>query len=384
MPIALPIAANRRGFCPTLDTPMQTGDGFIARLRVAGGRLTPGQLSAIAALAAEHGNGLIEITARGNLQVRGLTPASSAPFARRIDAIVKIERGLVVETPPLAGDDPTEIADPRALAASIRAASVLLAARLGPKVTVVVDGNGRLNLSQLKADIRLTAIGSDQWACSVGGHSDVILRNDALMITLKNLRRIADLGLDARATDLPGAAATPRPTRAASPIGTFGLRKTTATGIALPFGSSDHAALAALADVATRHGITELRLAPHHALLAISAPASFLADAAELGFITDPDDPRTRISACIGSDGCASGQIPARTIAASLAQNLAPQTSLHVSGCAKGCAHPSAADITLVGEPDGYGLVISGRAGDTPQALLRLDQLEYAVAARQG
>lgn len=384
MSLALPIAANRRGACPTLHEPMQTGDGLLARLRIAGGRLTPAQLGSIAALAAEHGNGLVEITARGNLQVRGLTPASSTRFARAVEGLVKIERGLVVETPPLAGDDPTEIADPRPLAASIRAASVLLAARLGPKVTVIVDGNGRLNLSRLKADIRLTAIGSNQWACSVGARSDVILRNEALMITLRILRQIADIGIGARAADLPGVAVTQRPTKAASPIGQFALRDTTATGIALPFGSSDHSSLIALASAAVVHGITEFRLAPHHALLALGANPAVIAEAAALGFITDPADPRTRISVCIGSDGCASGHIPARAVAARLAPHLRPATSLHVSGCTKGCAHPRSADVTLVGRADGYGLVISGTAGDTPVTVLRADQLESAVATGQG
>lgn len=361
---------------------MQTGDGLLARLRIDGGRMTPDQLTAIAALAAEHGNGLIEVTDRGNLQVRGLTNTSAAPFARGAEAIVKIMRGLVVETPPLAGDDPTEIADPRPLAASIRAASVLLAARLGPKVTVVVDGNGRLNLSSLKADIRLTAIGSNQWACSVGGRSDVILRNEALMITLGHLRQIANIGKHARADDLPGIAAAPRPGKDVSPIGQFALRDATASGIALPFGSSDHRTLTALAGAARRHGVTELRLALHHALLAVGATPAFMAEAAALSFITAPDDPRTRISACIGSDGCASGHIPARAIAAQLAPSLAPATDLHVAGCDKGCAHPRPADITLVGRPDGYGLVRSGRAGDTPATVLRADQIESAVAAR--
>ena len=59
-------------------------------------------------------------------------------------------------------------------------------------------------------------------------------------------------------------------------------------------------------------------------------------------------------------------------------------TDLHVSGCGKGCAHPGSANVTLVGRPDGYGLVIDGRAGDTPQAILRADQLEMAVGMRQG
>ncbi|MNY65563.1 hypothetical protein D3C86_2028490 [compost metagenome] len=60
-------------------------------------------------------------------------------------------------------------------------------------------------------------------------------------------------------------------------------------------------------------------------------------------------------------------------------------TDLHVAGCAKGCAHPRRAALTLVGRPDGYGLVISGTAGDTPVTVLRADQLEIALgAAAQG
>ena len=384
MSIALPNAANRRGACPTLDTPMQTGDGLLARLRIVGGRLTPAQLAAIAALADEHGNGLIEITARGNLQVRGLTPASSAPFACAVEALVAIERGVVVQTPPLAGDDPTELTDPRSVAAAIRAQAVPLAARLGPKVTVIVDGGGQLGLAALKADIRLTAVGPGQWTLSIAGRrAEPVISSDVPSVALRVLRSLAEMGPEARATDLPGPAAAQAHT-AAGPLGQFVLLDTSATGIALPFGCSDHAALAALASAAAGHGITQLCLAPHHALLAIGAPAAFSAEAAALGFITSPDDSRIRISACIGSEGCASGHIPARAIAASLAPRLVGNATLHVSGCAKGCAHPRRADVTLVGRPDGYGLVISGRAGDTPATVLRADQLESAVAAGQG
>lgn len=359
---------------------MQTGDGLLARLRIKDRRLTPQQLAGLADLAGEHGNGLVEISARGNLQVRGLTPGSAVPFARGVESIAAIERGLVVETPPLAGDDPSEIDDPRPLAGSIRAASMLLANRLGPKVTVIVDGNGGLNLSQLKADIRLTAIGSGQWACSVGGRSEIILRNDALMVTLRYLRQIADLGLDARGTDLAGEAGMSRPTATISSIGSFALRSETATGIVLPFGSIDHKALKALAVAATRHGISQIRLAPQHGLLLFNATLELLAEAEALGFITNPDDPRLRISACIGSDGCTSGHIPARQVATQLAPSLPEDGHLHVAGCEKGCAHPRRAALTLVGREDGYGLVFDGTAGDTPAMILRDDQIESAIA----
>ncbi len=53
-----------------------------------------------------------------------------------------------------------------------------------------------------------------------------------------------------------------------------------------------------------------------------------------------------------------------------LAAHVQPGDHLHVSGCGKGCAHPRRAEVTLVGRADGIGLVIDGRAGDTPLEIL--------------
>ena len=365
---------------------MQTGDGLLARLRVVDGQLTPAQLGEIARLAALHGNGLVEISARGNLQVRGLTAASTAPFANAVRAVVAIDSGLVVETPPLAGDDPTELADPRPLAATIRALAAPLGDRLGPKVTVVVEGLGQLSRAALKADIRLTASAADSWALALADQRQAVLTADEAAAAVHAiLQQLADLGTAARASDLipagPAAALLSRP-----PIGNFTRRAGTAAGIALPFGASDSTALLALAALASRHGIAVLRLAPQHGLLALDAPPAFAIDAAALGFITDRADPRLRVSACIGSMGCASGHIPARMLAERLAPALPEDRQLHVSGCAKGCAHPRRAALTLVGRDDGYGLVIDGTAGDTPQSVLRPDASESVLAAaiRQG
>jgi precorrin-3B synthase len=362
---------------------MHTGDGLLARLRVAGGRLTPMQLTAIAALAREHGNGLVEITARGNLQVRGLREQSRAGFARAVLEIVQIERGLIVETPPLASDDPREIDDPRLLAKLIRTMAEAFADRLGPKVTVIVDGNGQIGLGDLKADVRLTAVTSNHWAVSVGdGESETLTDDEALTKAVSVLTRLAALGPHARATDLVGRSVQrgPRPKRA--PIGAFALREGSAQGIALPFGSMDAQIIQDLCTAAMAEGVTMFCLAPHHALIAIGASAKFNAQAESMGFITKLADPRLRVSACIGSEGCASGHIPARLLAAQLAPLVHPGTHLHVSGCTKGCAHPRRADTTFVGLSKGLGLVIDGAAGDSPMALLQADQLESALAAR--
>ena len=395
MSTTLPIAASRRGACPTLDEPMQTGDGLLARIRVAGGRIDAVRLEHLAVLCGTHGNGIIEITDRGNLQVRGLAQTSVSAFAEAVRQIVTVESGLVVETPPLAGDDPLEFVDPRPLASAIRTLSGPFSARLGPKVSVVVDGNGQIGLAALKADLRLVAVGADSWLLSAGPTllGATVEPLDCARIVLAAL---ATLGPEARAGDIDlqalltvlGELVTPSaPVQqpSSSPIGRFALHAGSATGLGLPFGSMEWHSLAALADGAWRFGVTEFRLAPHHGLLAMQADTSLAGEASTIGFITHSHDPRTRISACIGSDGCASGHVPARAIAARLAPSLTPGADLHVSGCSKGCAHPRRAGMTLVGRPDGYGLVMEGTAGDTPVSVLRADQLESAIGtAAQG
>lgn len=354
---------------------MQTGDGLLARVRVAGGRLTPEQLIALARLAEAHGNGLVEVSARGNLQVRGLTQETASVFAHGVEEVVDIERGLVVQTPPLAGDDPAELADPWPVAAAIRIAAASLNSRLGPKVTVVVDGAGQIGLGNLNTDVRLIATGPKNWTMSIAGRpAEPVASHDEVSATLRVLRQIAALGPSARATDIDGGA-TKVTADATRPIGRFALKTSHAMGVALSFGSAQAAALIALAQAAKMHGVSEFRLAPHHTLLAIGANATFAAEAKELGFITEAADPRQRISACIGSEGCASGHVPARVTAARLAPYLPPGRHLHVSGCSKGCAHPRASDVTLVGSAEGYGLVIGGKAGDTPRTVLQAKDL---------
>jgi precorrin-3B synthase len=373
---------------------MQTGDGLLARIRIAGGRIDPVRLEQMAALCGTYGNGIVEITARGKLQVRGLTDAVMPAFSRAVRHLVPVETGLVVDVPPLAGDDPLEFVDPRPLAASIKSMAAPFTHRLGPKVTVIVDGNGQIGLAALKADLRFVAAGPDIWLLSIGsrllGPTQRPLDCAEIVLTA-----LAALGVEGRATDLPPAemdnaldglftpsASVQQPS--SSSVGTFALHGGTATGIALPFGAIGWAELAALADGAWRFGIREFRLAPHHALLAMGADSGLVVEAAQVGFVTHSADPRRRISACIGSEGCASGHIASRAVAGRLAASLPLSGTLHVSGCDKGCAHPGRADVTLVGRADGYGLVIDGRAGDTPRAVLRADQLETALLAGQG
>src|SRR5690606_29163688 len=137
--------AMRRGACPALSAPMQTGDGLLVRLATSEGGLTPARLAALCRLATRHGNGIVEVTARGSFQIRGLTLASAPLLESDVAALdLPLREGVPVETSPLAGLDPREVANPLPLARAIREAIAAagLSAGLGPKVSVVVDGGG--------------------------------------------------------------------------------------------------------------------------------------------------------------------------------------------------------------------------------------------------
>ena len=132
--------SQRRGACPALFTPMQTGDGLLARILPAEG-ITPAAFAAFCAAARRHGNGTIEVSARGSLQVRGLTVASAPRFADEVAALGVAALGVPVLSDPLP-DDAAALIDAGALAANLRTAIADANLILAPKLCVIIDGRG--------------------------------------------------------------------------------------------------------------------------------------------------------------------------------------------------------------------------------------------------
>jgi precorrin-3B synthase len=378
---------------------MLTGDGLLVRLMPAG-RIPLDAFIAICAAARTHGNGAIEITARGSLQLRGLTARSAPLLASDIAALdIAAVEGVPVIADPLA-DDPGALIDAAGLAATLRRAIADAGLVLAPKVSVVIDGGGRLHLDALNADLRLRAVASARaprlhvaLAGDAGSATPLgsIARDAAADVVLRLLGAIAARGREARAadflrTDGIGAfrsvvagsidVAPVLPSRPpAEPIGRHPLRDgSLALGIALAFGHAHASALEQLTDAAAAHGVSALRPAPGRALLLLGVAqerAAALTTAAErLGFVVRADDPRRRIAACPGKPACASGLIAARALATEIARQLPPSrkiAAIHVSGCAKGCAHPASAALTVVGSEHGCGIVRDGSARATPR-----------------
>ena len=420
---------QRRGGCPGLSAPMPTGDGLLVRL-IPIGTVALEAFAGLCAAARTRGNGVIEITSRGSIQIRGLSAASAPRLAAEIAALgIAAEDGTPVLTNPLTGIDAEEILDAGALAAKLRRAlaDTSLAARLAPKVSVAVDGGGTLDLAEgLAADVRLCAQahnGAMSLRVSVGGHGASAVQLGAVMpaqgvvAAMRLLEVIARHGRDARARDILAAEgltpfrsvlselispAVPESDNAEHDSRWLGNKRkvdaigvhrlgdgSLAAGIGLAFGHIDATSLERLIGAAADAEASGMRTAPGRTLLTIgltheTAP-SFIAAAGQLSFIVRADDPRRRVVACAGAPVCASAHIAARALAPRIAESAGPfigdRLVIHISGCAKGCAHPGPAALTVVGTAAGCTLITNGSPGDRADTLVQTRELPDAIAS---
>ena len=380
----------RRGWCPSLRHPMESGDGWLVRVRPRAAVITSTVARAVAEGASRYGNGRIEITNRANLQIRGLRPETSDLFVAAMEAVGAAADGPAILVSPLAGADPgvaaetldlvraisTTVArglDPRAyplrrptgLVAPERVHARHEAAHddaksgLPPKFGFLIDGGGALPLTGLSLDITLRAVdGGLLWNGENVQPEDAPSRAVALAQELAQAPR-----------HVPGRTAAP-PALGFHPYGDGGEG---AVLLAPPFGQLQAAQLMALAGLAERYGDGALRPTPWKSL-AIAGVArrdeALLRDQArQISIISDPADRRLGIVTCVGAPACGRGEVNTQATAATLATlRRDGEPLLHLSGCAKGCAHPGRAEVTLVGQEGRFAFIRDGRPSDEPVA----------------
>ncbi len=405
---------TRRGICPALSAPMQTGDGLLSRIAFTDA-ISPGDLAALCALAIQHGNGLIDITARGGLQFRGLTAESAVALEHDVLALgLPLRQGLAVETSPLAGMDDTAIADPRDIVRRIeeRSDALHLSERLAAKMSVIIDGGGHVGMADLLADIRLKAVRVHDgvlWQLILGGaeakalQAGLLRTEHAADVVIDLLTSLAERGSDARGRDLDietvRAVCAGRLLESVSgqniadnnEAQQYGLMRLSqdlsAAALAPAYGQIAGETLSSLCTVASTLGINIVRPGPAHALYCLGnedACQTLLVQAHEAGFVTNAHDPRSAIAVCAGEPACASAFIAtgelAEHAAADCAALLDGSIKLHLSGCGKGCAHPTAAPLAFSGSSEGLAFRYSGRVSDAQDVILPLTEQKAALS----
>jgi precorrin-3B synthase len=147
-------------------------DGGLARIRVPGGRLARADLRLLAQAAEDLGTGVLELTSRANVQVRGLRPAGEHELASRLrlGGLLPSEthdrvRNIVAS--PLTGLVPGHDVAPVVEALDDGLCADPELAGLPGRFLFAVD-DGSADVAGLDADVLLLAVG-DSFAVRLGG-----------------------------------------------------------------------------------------------------------------------------------------------------------------------------------------------------------------------
>ena len=374
---------DRVDACPGALQTHTAADGELARVRVPGGSLSAHQLRVLALASRELGDGHLEMTSRGNLQLRGLPvvhdlgdrladagllPSATHERVRNVlaSALTGLDEGGHLDASPWV----------RALDAGLVADPAL--ADLPGRFLVALD-DGRGDVIGLGADVGLLALSATEVALVLGG-VDSGLRTDpggAVDLALDAARallaeraaqdsqawRLAELddGPARVAARLTARRGTPVEVPAAPLVGQVGAvtqpdGRTALVGV-VPLGrlSADQAEL--LAELADGVRITPWRtvVVPDLAEEAVDDAA---VDLFRTGFVFDEASPWLQVTTCAGRPGCARSlaDVRADAVAAVTTGRLpADGARQHWAGCGRRCGRPAGA-LDVVATGDGYSI----------------------------
>lgn len=389
--------------CPGLLRIVPALDGGICRVKLACGQLGVAQAYSIADAATLCASGVLELTNRSNLQIRGVRSEDRERLIDRLlaaglgprDAAADDVRNLLVS--PAFGLDETALLDIAPLAGQLleHLQSRPAFRQLSPKFALQLDGGERLAVLDHPHDLWLSAVPMGQeigFAFGLAGcptdtplgvvPADAVLALvDAVLESFIELARPPQTRMRHLLATVPATALMARlqarlgaslvvPTVQAPrceavervPLGVIRQRQPQLRmiGAAPTLGRMTAEQLRAVADVAASHGDGTLRLTPWQSLLLPNVPDALTTEAARqlanLGLHLADDEPLTHLVACTGAAGCAKGQADTKADALKLADHLRQSRArpdVHLSGCARACSSPQVATYTLLALPDG-------------------------------
>ena len=379
---------------------MESGDGLIVRLRPRRARLAVDRLRAIARLARAAGNGVIDLTRRANLQLRGVSVTTQD---RLRDELVKL--GLADATPEAEGGPgllvcPLEGLDPRCppltlVASELEQVLASFGAKRGlsHKFGIVLSG-GSKSTGAVLADLHVrlhpehpgfaelilggTAISGRtlglfrerEVAPSVAALLEALIESG--MPRLRQSESCVEPALRRAVRSWSCGAGRRPPAWSAEMLGLHAGDRSW-LGVEVPYGSASAEAWTEVAALAERFGAEEVRFTSERQVLLPDVHSVDREQLGELqrkfGFYIAPRSRGVELVACSGAPACRAAHGETRRLASELGSLLAPiskgRVTLHVSGCEKSCARGEAADVTLVRGAEGLHL---GFGVDVPAA----------------
>jgi precorrin-3B synthase len=358
--------------CPGALQLHQAADGALARVRLPAGMISAGQLEALARAATRFGSPAMELTSRGNIQLRAITDA--AAVAEMVAAAGLLpsqthERVRNIVASPLSGRVGGTI-DIRGLVTELDDAiqSEPALAELPGRFMFGVD-DGRADISGLAADVGAHFLDESAAALLLAGSDTGIrlMRPDVVPALIAIATRFAAThGKAWRVAELADSAPLlVHFTRSAAPGATWPPVVRPPVGwlpqhdgrVVLGAGVPLGVLQASVAEYLAAIG-APLVITPWRSVLVCDLDEG-VADVAlrvlaPMGLVFDEYSPWLAVSACTGSPGCDHSAADVRADATAALDEPA-DGHRHFVGCERACGSPPAGEV-LVATGDGYQL----------------------------
>ncbi len=383
---------------------------YMNRIRITAGELSSDQAREIAAIAYEHGHGIVDVTTRANLQVQGLDIEHLPEVAARLAAVGLTSKQTGhdnvrnVFAHPFSGVLPDELIDTRQLCRDVTALFVDSRAYsdLPRKFNICLNGAAEHSAHFWTQDLSFLArrVGREvlfqvlvagtqgqnphlAWHLPVLVHPDQVVAVTAAVLDLfraqgsrekrhrARLRYLVErIGTEtvtawvaerAPLRPWPDLAAPAPASRNDDLVGWFPQAQPDrwTMGLSVPLGRLSWRQLEAAAVLAKRWADGRLRTTHEQGLAVIDIPAGFrdaaATDAAEVGLSMHADTLARNTVACTGTQFCNIAVTETKGAMFRLIDTLRERTlalhgiRIHMSGCPSSCAQHFTADIGLKG-----------------------------------
>lgn len=377
-------ARSREDACPGALQPHPAADGGLARVRIPGGLLDASRLRALSQVAADLGAGFLDLTSRGNVQLRGLSDDGGPELAARLrehDLLPSAahERVRNIIASPLSGCDEASVVDVADLVGALDrgvCADPDLAGLSGRFLFALDDGRG--DVAGLGADIAALPVSGDSVALLLAGTDSGLrvpvesvvhavlsaaraflgerAKRDSAAWRLVELTEAVPAITERVRAEIRAAEGEPvetPPARQRGPVGVIGSEPGCATlAVAVPLGRLTGEQLAAVAAVSSGR----VRLTPWRGVVLphVPGPDPDMSTLDQVGLVVDETSPWNGVTACAGRPGCAKSWTDVRGDARHALPLLPAGAAVHFAGCSRRCGRPRGDVIDVVADADGY------------------------------
>ncbi|MDH6109738.1 precorrin-3B synthase [Kitasatospora sp. MAP12-15] len=351
-PARVRAARGRDDACPGALRLHAADDGALARVRLPGGLLSSDQALALAEAAEQLGDGALETTSRGNVQLRGLAADAGAELAARLGAAGLLpslahDRVRNIVASPLAGlDGGRDLSGLVGELDALLCASAVARGLSGRFLFALDDGRG--DVAGLDADVTLIAQPDGTHLLRLGRAATCAVVADGPSAALRAAEEFMVLAAGAwriREADPDGTRLAARLGLAPRALPELSGRRPAVGAVAggisvgFRFGRATAAQWRLLAALA----VDGLRVTPWRGAVLPGVAAGELSALAAAGLRTDPASAWELATACTGSPGCAKSLADVRSDAATALDAMPAPVGLpvHWSGCERRCGHPA-------------------------------------------